>query len=451
MKRLLFASIILATLLALYGCQTATPPEVTDAPNTPAVIDTTDEVDTDTVDTTAPTTADSTGETEDHIEELSLTNVNGATTVVRINKTTGEITGTTYNGLYQFTLKGDSLFTTQPNLYSIADIEALAGTEIHTVTFTDPDILGISCGPSNVLNLYVTQENKYLVSVDGVIFSKDLRVLTAFPTGRNGSYTVPDGVERIDSNAFNYARIEHISIPSSVKYATHAFHQAYSLEVIYFPNVDKQAEISLISVLETKDPINQGVKRYKQITAVYGGNNVSDPAFSNFAIANVVKELGAKENGFSIENGILTVHEGVEALWELNLEDLFQNAFTKVILPASLKSVSGAYMLNTQAFEANPDNEYLKSVDGIIYSNRIEESDHYDDVLLAFPKARTGEFRTDKLLLIASSAFRNSSLTSVYFNTNGSRFTSTLNLPNAFKGCNASVYVDSELQTGIYR
>ncbi|MGN1473964.1 MAG: hypothetical protein ACI4WZ_07795 [Eubacteriales bacterium] len=40
MKRVLFTTILIVTLIALCGCQLATSPKVTDAPDTPAVIDT---------------------------------------------------------------------------------------------------------------------------------------------------------------------------------------------------------------------------------------------------------------------------------------------------------------------------------------------------------------------------------------------------------------------------
>ena len=68
-------------------------------------------------------------------------------------------------------------------------------------------------------NIIVSPENKTYSSVDGVLFNKDKSELLAYPIGnKRSSYTIPDGVTKIDQKAFYGCRyIETLTIPASVK------------------------------------------------------------------------------------------------------------------------------------------------------------------------------------------------------------------------------------------
>lgn len=67
-------------------------------------------------------------------------------------------------------------------------------------------------------NIIVSPENKTYSSVDGVLFNKDKSELLAYPIGnKRSSYTIPDGVTKIDQKAFYGCRyIETLTIPVSV-------------------------------------------------------------------------------------------------------------------------------------------------------------------------------------------------------------------------------------------
>lgn len=67
-------------------------------------------------------------------------------------------------------------------------------------------------------NIIVSPENKTYSSVDGVLFNKDKSELLAYPIGnKRSSYTIPDGVTKIDQKAFYGCRyIESLTIPVSV-------------------------------------------------------------------------------------------------------------------------------------------------------------------------------------------------------------------------------------------
>ncbi|MDR0505499.1 MAG: leucine-rich repeat domain-containing protein [Dysgonamonadaceae bacterium] len=55
------------------------------------------------------------------------------------------------------------------------------------------------------------------ISVDGVVYDREMKTLIAYPGGRTGSYKIPAGVEIIASWSFEGSKISDVIIPRSVK------------------------------------------------------------------------------------------------------------------------------------------------------------------------------------------------------------------------------------------
>lgn len=58
-------------------------------------------------------------------------------------------------------------------------------------------------GCRSLESIEVDPENPVFMDIDGVLFSKDGKILLAYPSGRAGAYTVPEGVEVVYDYAFN--------------------------------------------------------------------------------------------------------------------------------------------------------------------------------------------------------------------------------------------------------
>lgn len=71
-------------------------------------------------------------------------------------------------------------------------------------------------GLRGLQNIFVSEDNDYYTDVNGVLFRKDMSELLAFPGGRTGSYSVPNGVEVIGAWAFFETSLESVSMPDSV-------------------------------------------------------------------------------------------------------------------------------------------------------------------------------------------------------------------------------------------
>ena len=81
---------------------------------------------------------------------------------------------------------------------------------------------------TNSLKEFVVEEgNEYYQAVDGVLFSKDMKRLVAFPSAKtveNGFYEIPEGVEQIDELSFSLAgyagfagNLKTLKLPSTFK------------------------------------------------------------------------------------------------------------------------------------------------------------------------------------------------------------------------------------------
>lgn len=109
---------------------------------------------------------------------------------------------------------GDKMFK------CLDDLEVLvipgSVSSIHVVTF-DP----IHWGVSHLLcEIQVDGKNQHYCSVDGVLFTKDMKTLVLYPPEKmppeNGRYTIPDGVTAIGDYAFCGCDLKEICIPESV-------------------------------------------------------------------------------------------------------------------------------------------------------------------------------------------------------------------------------------------
>ena len=92
---------------------------------------------------------------------------------------------------------------------------------------------------SNLQNINVSPLNPYFLSLNGILFSKDLKNFIKYPANiRNREYIFPNGVEKISDRAFGGNRyITMIKFPETLKtIGLASFQQCINLETIEFNN-----------------------------------------------------------------------------------------------------------------------------------------------------------------------------------------------------------------------
>jgi len=91
-------------------------------------------------------------------------------------------------------------------------------TKITTFKITEKVsyIYGGALAADNLINYEVSENNSVYKEIDGVIHSKDGKAIIAYPPGRTGTYTIVDGTEKILREAFEYSKLDTVTIPTSV-------------------------------------------------------------------------------------------------------------------------------------------------------------------------------------------------------------------------------------------
>lgn len=81
----------------------------------------------------------------------------------------------------------------------------------------DNDRFGLFAGSNNIKKFIVSNDNKYYMVNNDVLFSKDGETLLKFPNNKAvSSYTIPDGTKIIAPSAIEHNYVEKIIVPKSV-------------------------------------------------------------------------------------------------------------------------------------------------------------------------------------------------------------------------------------------
>lgn len=86
-------------------------------------------------------------------------------------------------------------------------------------------------------DIIVSDDNPFYCSIDGVVFTKDKKMLVLYPSNRKGGYKIPEGTETISYRAFDESLITEVIIPDSVSsIEEEAFLNCHQLRRIKFNN-----------------------------------------------------------------------------------------------------------------------------------------------------------------------------------------------------------------------
>ena len=153
----------------------------------------------------------------------------------------------------------------------------------------------------------VDPENERLCSVDGVLYTKDMKRLNHCPVGYEGEFIVPDGVKYIDSHAFSScSRITKVVLPDSVwDIGWESFYFCKNLQTVVIGNGVEEIGEDAFAYCEKLDTVvfGNGLKRIKK------------HAFHN------CKALTKVNLPASITNYNATLFEGCSNLSELTMPE----------------------------------------------------------------------------------------------------------------------------------
>lgn len=115
---------------------------------------------------------------------------------------------------YSVTSIAYNAFSNAANLVSVEIPATVVDIEVFTPSNFESNAFYNSL---KLKSIQVAPENPNYMSIDGVLFTKDKKLLISYPTTKNETkYEVPDGVEKIGTYAFNGCCFSEVVLPSTL-------------------------------------------------------------------------------------------------------------------------------------------------------------------------------------------------------------------------------------------
>ena len=230
----------------------------------------------------------------------------------------------------------------------------------------------INCNNLNYIT--VDQKNENFVSVDGILFTKDMSTLISYPSNKSGDkYTVPDSVTKILGNAFSANKnIKILNLPPNLlpinpdeeKYNKFFRNMFTSLEEINI-HPDNNTYTTIDGVLYSKDI---------STLICYPNNKKSDIFIMPNKVIKILADAFSKNNYLKS----ITLSENIEYIHDYNLQNF----------------------ANLEEINISDKNSNFESIDGILFSKGL-------GTLFYYPDNKKGELYTipESTVIIENYAF----------------------------------------------
>ncbi|MDE6615222.1 MAG: leucine-rich repeat domain-containing protein, partial [Lachnospiraceae bacterium] len=206
-------------------------------------------------------------------------------------------------------------------------------------------------GELDITKFKVASGNKYFTVVDGVLFNKNKTGLIYYPNAKKGiSYTVPKTLNTINQSAFAYNKyLENINIKDGIK----------SIGLCAF----EHSNVRNVNIPASVSEIDGGL---------FGGCTKLESVVCNANINSIPSEMfyGCSAlKTFEIPDSVTSIMEfAFRGCKELEV---------KIGKNISYISNIEAFYNAAVSFEVDVDNEFYKSIDGVLYSKDGTKLEYY--------------------------------------------------------------------------
>lgn len=282
---------------------------------------------------------------------------------------------------------------------TITDIEdrAFADTKLKTMDFgKNMKNLGsnVFANIETLESFTVAEKNKNFSAQDGVLYSKNGKVLISFPAAKTGAFELPQKVEEIRNGALRGSDIESISFTEDTALKTIG---AYAFENSKIKSISLPESVTTInnSAFKNADALSE-VKLGGAVTYIGASAFEGCKALSSIELPGTLRDIAAyafKNAGLTsvkTGNGVVRIDTGAfygnENLKELSLGEkvsklgdesfAFCKSLESVLLPASLENFSASAFSGCSALKdikVAEDNAFFKNTVSGIYSKDGKE------------------------------------------------------------------------------
>lgn len=303
-------------------------------------------------------------------------------------------------------------------------------------------------------NIFVSDENPYFKSVDGILFSKDGKELIRYPKDRTDtSYRIPEGVEKIYQNAFDNTFLQQLILPTTLKFCSKITLnniQTETYQGLKYLGTEDNPYYFCVNYYGGKTPIHKDVKIIAGIGAggtyqfYYEGTKEEwykvRLCFTTYTGANSSIYLYTNQDGNWTRVEELSLEENTEVS---DYQFYCNNYLKTIIIPETIESI-GKYGFYLATEVQNPQNiDFVKEINDrafyncyswpltITYSSLLTYIGDYafwncDKLEIVLPESLT---------YIGDYAFSNASLSS-----------SVLHIPKNVEHIGAGAFIDSNIE-----
>lgn len=222
-----------------------------------------------------------------------------------------------------------------------------------------------------LVNIEVAPGNNFYCSLDGHLYTKNLKMLVSYAIGRKDtSYVLPEGVTKIEDSAFSRCTyLESVTVPDGVtSMGAFVFYHCASLTSITLPN----------SITSMEEGVFSGCSLLQNISIPNSVTSIGKNAFRNCATLTDItipnNTTGIDESAFSGCTLLksITLSNSVTSLGPWVFQDC--TSLTGITIPKNVASIGARVFLDCQALasiEVDPENQYYCSRDGHLYTKDL--------------------------------------------------------------------------------
>lgn len=228
-------------------------------------------------------------------------------TLIRINDNAGNINIPDSVNLINPEIDFSAIENVEMSISTLGELSYWHGGQMQTLSLRCPDAMSnndiydklrYSGTHLRMKKILAADGNNKLASVDGIIYTKDMKQLIICPEEHGGDVIIPEGVEAISAQAFNYCNVTSISLPSTLTFiASSAFDNCK------MQHIDFGAGIKCIERLGRCEQLKK-TEIPNQVKNIWGG------AFENCTfLEHITLHEGLEEIGWDAFRGCIEMKE----------------------------------------------------------------------------------------------------------------------------------------------